>query len=467
MRNTSLLLIALAAGCADVHDEAPSASSSVVESSLLSPAKLDPALSAALAAAPGAKQRVVLTLDGSRPASAIAAAVTALGGGTLGFSKLPLVAARLSPLQISLVRNLLGVSGIYLDRPLQLMLAQSRATIRADEAHHHNRGYIGRGVTVAVLDSGIDGTHPGMPFGSKLAQNVKIVAAPDELFGMDLLGRDLLVEDLPDTDTTTGHGTHCAGIIGGSGTTYAGVAPGAKLIGVGVGDGLSILWALSGIDWILDHRAQYGIRVVNNSWGTTGAYDPADPINVATKAMHDAGITVVFASGNEGSAPNTLNPYSVAPWVIGVAAGCKTGVDPTTSATECNDGRAHLLADFSSRGVAGDAVYHPTITAPGVHIVSARSKTGIVMNALDLQADATTCAIGAGDLLGYTCASGTSMAAPHIAGVVALMLDANPDLTPDQIKATLRATARPLPGYAEWEVGAGYVDALAAVDAVD
>lgn len=89
------------------------------------------------------------------------------------------------------------------------------------------------------------------------------------------------------------------------------------------------------------------------------------------------------------------------------------------------------------------------------------------MNVLDLQADATTCAIAPGDVLGHTCASGTSMAAPHIAGVVALMLDANPGLTPAQIKEVLRATARPMPGYAEWEVGAGYVDALAAVDAVD
>jgi serine protease AprX len=469
MRKFSLLLslaFAAGAGCADSLDPAAAPATTVAESQLLSPARVDPALAAALASSPlGAQHRVVISLDGSRPVSAISAAVTGLGGGVLGFARLPMIAARLTQAQIALVRNLVGVRALYLDRPLQLLLAQSRGTIHADEVHA--RGVTGSGVGIAILDSGVDGTHAGLTYPTKTVQNVKIVASPNDLFGVDLLGRDLLVENLPDTDTSTGHGTHCANIAGGNGTTYKGVAPGASIIGVGTGDGLSILWALSGIDWILDHRVQYKIRVVNNSWGTTGAFDAADPINVATKEMHDQGITVVFASGNEGSAQNTLNPYSVAPWVIGVAAGCKAGTDPTNSVTECNDGRSNILADFSSRGIPGDAVYHPTITAPGVHIVSARSKTGTVMNALDLQSDATTCAIPAGDVLGYTCASGTSMASPHIAGVVALLLEANPSLTPDQIKNVLRATARPLPGYAEWEVGAGYVDALAAVDAVD
>jgi serine protease AprX len=463
-----LLAGALAPGCAapvDSADPAGSAATSTTEEHLLSLAPIDSALAAVLASSPlGARHRVVLTLDGSRTASALASAVSSLGGGVLGFSHLPLLAASLTAPQIALVRSLLGVRGLYLDRPLELMLAQSRATMHADQVVTE-LGVTGAGVGVAILDSGVDGTHANLSFPSKTRQNVKVLANLDELFEMDLPGGALVLENLPDTDTSTGHGTHVANIVGGGGTgAFRGVAPGANVIGVSTGDGLSILWALSGIDWILTHRTQYGIRVVNNSWGTTGVFDGGDPINTATRAMHDAGITVVFAAGNEGSAQNTLNPYSVAPWVIGVAAGCKTvSPDPTSSAADCNDGRAHQLADFSSRGIPGDAVYHPTITAPGVNIVSARSKTGTVMNALDLQVDATTCAIGPGDLLGYTCASGTSMAAPHIAGVVALMLQANPALTPDQVKAKLRSTARPMPGYGEWEVGAGYVDALAAV----
>src|SRR5256885_4776564 len=96
------------------------------------------------------------------------------------------------------------------------------------------------------------------------------------------------------------------------------VAPGAKLIGLGTGDILFIFWALAGFDYILDHQQAYNIKVVNNSWGTSGPFDPKDPINKATKKVHDKGITVVFAAGNDGPDQNTLNPYSVAPWVIGV-----------------------------------------------------------------------------------------------------------------------------------------------------
>src|SRR5438105_1335340 len=178
-----------------------------------------------------------------------------------------------------------------------------------------------------------------------------------------------------------------AGIAAGMGTSsngyYTGVAPGANLVGIGTGDILFIFWALAGFDYILDHQQQYNIKVVNNSWGTSGAFDPHDPINEATKQVAKRGITVVFAAGNDGPDQNTLNPYSVAPWVIGVAAGCKIGViDPTNSEAHCmlddgsnplaptnNEPRAHVLADFSSRGIPGDQLYHPDITAPGVHMV--------------------------------------------------------------------------------------------------
>jgi serine protease AprX len=183
-------------------------------------------------------------------------------------------------------------------------------------------------------------------------------------------------------------------------------------------------------------------------------------------AIHDAGITVVFAAGNEGPAENTLNRRSANPDVISVAAGCKVGVlDPTNSQTMCADGRGRILADFSSRGIAGDPLYHPDITAPGTLIVSTRAYAS-VMTGLDAPDDLQTCNIGIQNLQNYTCASGTSMASPHIAGVAALMEQASGGrITPDQTLAVLRATARPLAGYGEWEVGAGYADALAAARA--
>jgi serine protease AprX len=121
------------------------------------------------------------------------------------------------------------------------------------------------------------------------------------------------------------------------------------------------------------------------------------------------------------------------------------------------DGRT--LADFSSRGIAGDPVYHPTITAPGVDIAAARATTGIVINTffavdlIDLGADA----------IRYAAASGTSMATPHVSGTVALMLEANPGLTPDAVKSLLEQTATPMADYGVEAVGFGYLNAYEAV----
>src|SRR6266487_5097158 len=146
-----------------------------------------------------------------------------------------------------------------------------------------------------------------------------------ECFETLLCPGSIYVENLANSETSVGHGTHVSGIAGGDGVMsnglYTGVAPGANLIGIGTGDVLFIFWALAGFDYILDHHQQYNIKVVNNSWGTSGAFDPKDPINEATKKVSGRGITVVFAAGNDGPGQNTLNPYSVAPWVIGVAAG--------------------------------------------------------------------------------------------------------------------------------------------------
>ena len=138
-------------------------------------------------------------------------------------------------------------------------------------------------------------------------------------------GGTLFVANVPTSETSMGHGTHVAGIAAGNGGGstngyYKGVAPDANVIGIGAGDALFVLWALAGLDYVLDIRAQFNIQVVNNSWGSTGTYDPAHPINVATKKLYDAGVAVVFAAGNEGPGENTLNPYSAAPGVISVAA---------------------------------------------------------------------------------------------------------------------------------------------------
>ncbi len=370
--------------------------------------------------------------------------------GGIHFRHLPVVAVAVSGAQLEVLHGLPGIRSVALDRPLEMYLKESAPQTGATEVWNE-LGYTGKGVTVAILDTGIDGLHPDLKFGEKTVQNVKIGLGTGLLReeGLDVFLPPVWLEDQPQTDTTSAHGTHVAGIAGGtgqaSGGTFRGIAPGARLVGLGAGDGLFVLWALEGFEWILAKQQRYGIRVVNNSWGTTGPFDPDDPINVATRLLHDRGIVVVFAAGNSGPAEDTLNPYSVAPWVIGVAAADKTG----------------KLASFSSRGIPGDPLYRPTVTAPGVRTLSARSST-VGLTALGfLGGDA---ALPASQIPYYSHMSGTSMAAPHVAGVVALMLEANPRLTPSAVRSILMNTASPMATYAPWQVGGGLVNARAAVE---
>jgi len=405
-----------------------------------STAAIDPILQQLLQTAPaGQIIEAVLTFD-HVPSAGDLFAVTATGVDVVSFRVLPMLGVRGTSTQIAALLSLPGLRSAYHNRQLSYFLNQSVPLIGADRVWNE-LGITGKGVTVAVIDTGIDATHPDLPYGDKVIQNVKIV--PD-LFGTGAI----VVEGIPNTDTTSGHGTHVSSIAAGTGAAlagkYRGVAIGANLVGVGAGELLFVLSALEGFDWVLQNRGQYGIRVISNSWGTTGSFSADDPINVASQAAHDAGLVVVFAAGNAGPTTDTLNPYCVAPWVICVAAGAKDGT---------------TLADFSSRGIPGDALYHPTITAPGVNIAAARATTGIVINtffAVDLARLGT-------DAAWYAVASGTSMATPHVSGTAALMLEANPGLTPDQVKALLESSATPMSGYALYEVGAGYLNAFDAV----
>jgi serine protease AprX len=369
----------------------------------------------------------------------------------------------------------------YFDKETSTLTGVER--LRTDQALTRANGGMpvsGAGnFSVVINDSGIDATHPDLQFGKNVIQNVFIVT--DEQSNNTLVNTPELngftslqvIENVPDTDLNVGHGTHCAGIVGGtgqqSGGLYAGVAPGARLIGTGSGAVLFILNALGGFEWSLTNQFvnNYNIRVISNSWGGNGPFNPDDPINIASKAAHDSNIIVAFAAGNSGPGRDTMNPYAKAPWVIGVAAGTKEGG----------------LASFSSRGVPkserlsnsdpNDDYNAPTITAPGTGrefandtqfsaaVVSARSKSNIFANGLTDDAE-----LPANYLPYYTQISGTSMATPFVAGTVALMLDADPTLSPDDVKQILIDTASRMPGRDEWEVGAGYVNAYAAVDKV-
>ncbi|MFL5384762.1 MAG: S8 family serine peptidase [Longimicrobiaceae bacterium] len=480
MKRTLLLpLAALAlAACNDAQPTAPAATASGRLETTTGGPRIDPQLSAALAtAAPTSQLVAIVNYDpGQTSTLAIANRVMRLGAGVMTFRNLSMLVTTGTPAQIQGIVSLPGVQSLYANRAVPTLLRESNQSIRSDQVWAD--GVTGKGIGVAILDSGINGLNADVAYPTKTVANVKFVMnfhyLTDDTTSLPRPGGELSVSNVPNTDLTGGHGTHVAGIAAGNGGTsfgaYRGVAPGANLIGLSAGETLVVVYAsaLQAVDWMLDNRVKYNIKVVNNSWGGTGEFDPTDPINEAMKVVHDAGITVVFAAGNDGPAENTMNYHSVAPWVISVAAGCKLYVlDPTNSASQCVDasGRAPVLAGFSSRGVPGDPLQHPDITAPGVRIVSARSNTGVVAP-LGITSDLNACNIGVQNLDDFTCMSGTSMAAPHVAGIVALMQEAaNGKLTPDQVLSILTSTARPLNGYALWEQGAGYADAYAAVQA--
>lgn len=384
----------------------------------------------------------------------------------LFMKSLPMAGVLATKDQINELKTNDNIRSIYLNKKLTYYNAEATALtgvdkVRTDDNMRKLNGGLpvdGRGVGVLINDSGVDGTHPDLQYGSHLVQNVLGST------NLNSLDSSLLpvtyVEGVPNTDTNSGHGTHVAGIVGGTGAAsggkYEGVAPGADLIGYGSGAALLILDGIGGFDYAITHQSQYHIRVITNSWGSSGDFDPNDPINIASKAAYDRGITVLFAAGNEGPGENTHNPYAKAPWVISVAAGDKTG----------------KLADFSSRGTKGVGgtfeqdgktwVWkdEPTITAPGVDIISTRALAPVST----LGADKDASLIEPAYLPYYTTMSGTSMATPHVAGIVALMLQANPLLSPDEVKQILVNTATNMPGYESWETGAGYVNAYDAVD---
>src|SRR5437867_4617199 len=173
------------------------------------------------------------------------------------------------------------------------------------------QGARGTGVGVAIVDSGVDATNPslgynfpnGQSYASKrVIQNVKVVALSEIVFEPPIGPDQLYIENQPNTDTTGGHGTGTSSSAAGTGVAsdgvYLGVAPEANVVGLSAGDAIAVFYAVASFNYILAHRAQYNIRVNSNSWGpgsdSSSCFDPSDPVNVATKQMHDAGIARHF-----------------------------------------------------------------------------------------------------------------------------------------------------------------------------
>lgn len=414
---------------------------------------------------------VIVTFEGKGKPRADQIDILESAGVTSGASlnQLPMVGIKATKAQIESIYANDDVRSIY--HNAQLSYENDAATqmtgvdkLRADQSMRNlGMPYSGRGIGVVVNDSGIDASHGDIKYPNHVVQNVLGQSNLNNFHGILPIS---YLEDVTNTDNAGGHGSHVAGIIGGNGSMsggkYEGVAPGAKIIGYGSGAGILVLGSLGGFDYALTHQYEYNIRVISNSFGNPGDtgtdFDPDNPTNIATKELSDRGIIVVFSAGNSGSGEATITGnIKKAPWLITVANGDVYG----------------NLADTSSRGEngrGGEVVIdgetfiwedRPTITAPGTDIVSVRASTG-----------GTSQARWASDrnymddnhLPFYTTASGTSMSAPHVAGVVAMMLEANPNLTWKEVKKIIQDTATSMPGLAAWEVGAGYINAYAAVN---
>lgn len=344
----------------------------------------------------------------------------------------------------------------------------------------------GFGVTVAVVDTGVWADHPDL--------SDRVVASLD--FELAYAGELLLTtEQLDDFAATTGplagttddvgHGTHVAGIVAGTGVASAGrtndnagVAPGAAIVDLRISPQAhtadnNVGWernALAAYDWLLRNHASEefgpnGIGVVNNSWGVgdgtvSGERLDYEPFGDILTTLDEQGVAVVFSAGNSGPDDDVTEQVVPTghPAVLTVAAGCHPGSRSSGCVGAFPD---FSIADFSSRGPAVD------VTAPGVDVVSAVNvSSGKALGSIsgDYEGEGPTGTVQ--NRAWYANFSGTSMSGPHVAGLVALMLEVSPTLTPAEVRFLLTATARDLlePGR---DIGAGYgmVDATAVLDA--
>lgn len=317
----------------------------------------------------------------------------------------------------------------------------------------------GRGIGVAVLDSGIASWHDDLtPDGGR---GRRLPYGPQRITKfVDFVNGQFMPYD------DHGHGSHVAGIILGNGYDsngrQAGMAPDAELISLKVldqnGKG-SISTIIEALDWVAENASQYNIRVVNLSLGAavTQSYW-VDPLALAARRLTERGIVVVSAAGNLGkNAAGELQHGGIiapgnAPWVLTVGA----------SSTEGTGRKADdIVASFSSIGpTRGDYLAKPDIVAPGKGIISLASPGSTLYQA---NSDYLTYGSRRTGYPPYLSLSGTSMAAPQVSGAIALMLQANPKLTPNLVKAILQFTARDNPQYSPLQEGAGFLDVYGAV----
>lgn len=322
------------------------------------------------------------------------------------FHILPAVAASLTPPEIAAVAIRDEVRQVELDRDGVAELGTATEVMGADAAVDTldvsgdldglPENVSATDVAIAVLDTGIDADHQELDGG-------KLVAWHDLATGSD---------EPSDTD---GHGTHVANIAAGWGVDadHRGVAPGAALVGLRIsGGGVTSSNAIAAYEWAVDNMDEFNIRVATMSFGFGTATDGTSAMELAVDATWDAGVVTFKSNGNGGPANGTMTVPAAARGILAVGS----LLDPWGASS---GSYGFALSEFSSRGPTTDGRVKPDLTAPGESISAARA--------------------GSGDF--YTVKSGTSMAAPFAAGAAALVLAADPTLTPDDVRDLFFATA--------------------------
>jgi serine protease AprX len=361
------------------------------------------------------------------------------------------------------------VAYVDADTPLHWLNYAAKKDTHVDDVRRGARPlrtkYNGRRVTVAVIDTGIETAHADLD--DRVVRHVNF--EPAWFFDMinDGVYSDQVAENTGTPVDSYGHGTHVAGIVAGTGESadskddMSGVAPGASLVNIKIADvheGVDCSipcdfgWeinALVAYEWVIEHRNARafpgGIRIATNSWSIYEVDSEVEPISLIVQAAYRKGLVNVFAAGNDGPDKNTVAPGpNSLEEVITVAAACK-------SIDSCGKGK---IAEFSSRGPQVD------VAAPGDNIYSTVARASVLWPIGEHNPPG-----GPADAADYTGFSGTSMATPHVAGIVALMLDANPRLTPRQVERIVTTTAGDYGtnGF-DPAFGHGFVNALKAVN---
>ncbi|MCE7986945.1 MAG: peptidase S8 [Caldilinea sp. CFX5] len=412
---------------------------------------LQPELRHWVAAHPSAKVSVIVQMHAS--AALLAASVAQLGGKvTQELALINALVAELPAQQVTALAATPGVRWVSLNAPVvasgclecvntaNLQSAYVRA-VGADKVWNRAPYLQGKNVTVAVVDSGI--------------YESSELATVDPKATTRVIASARFNSAASSSSDQYGHGTHLAGIIAGNGVqsdgAYIGIAPGVNLVNVKVTDETGMAMeadVVAGLQWILNNQKAYQIRVVNLSLNSsTWQSYHTSPLAAACEILWFNGIVVVVSAGNNGTA--TLYPPANDPFVITVGAVDDRGTDTL---------RDDVIASFSAYGATSDGVTKPELVAPGRNLVSLLSNTKKLL-AKEHPTHVVTTPYG-----DFFRMSGTSVAAPVVAGAVALLLQDEPTLTPDQVKFRLMATAnKQWPGYERQRAGAGYLDIDAAV----